>query len=239
MHHFVIAPSQIDGDAVRFSPAQSHQIARVLRLRDGDEAVALDGRGAQYVVRLRIAGATVVGDVVGPADACREPDRRVTLLAAPPRGERWEWLLQKCTEVGVARFVPVLIRYVQAGAATVKPRHREIVREATEQCRRLLMPEIAASRPLEQALCEATQTPGAMTVLLWEGAPDVGLCEALRPAVARGVREIFLVIGPEGGFHPDEVTLARECGAAVAGLGPLILRAETAAVVAAALALNQ
>ena len=239
MHHFVIAPDQLDGAAVQFSPAQSRQIARVLRLRDGDEVVALDGRGAQYHVCLHIANSAVRGHIVGPASACREPVRRVTLLAAPPRGERWEWLLQKCTEVGVARFEPVLTRYVQTGAAAVKPRHREIVREAVEQCRRLLVPAIAAPRPLEQALHEATRTPHAVTVLLWEGAPELGLPEALRPAIERGVRDVFLVIGPEGGFHPDEVALARECGAAIAGLGPLILRAETAAVVAAALAINQ
>lgn len=237
MHHFVVPPQAIDGAAVGFTPAQSHQIARVLRLRSGDEVVALDGCGAQYRVRLAVGGGGVRGEIVGPAAECHEPRLRVALLAAPPRGERWEWLLQKGTEVGVARFVPLVARYSQPGTATVKPRHREIVREAAEQCRRLLVPEIAEPCPLPAVLRDAARTRDAVTVLLWEGAREPHLGAALRPALARGIVDVRLTLGPEGGLHPDEVALARELELTIAGLGPLILRAETAGLVAAAIAL--
>lgn len=258
MQHFVVPRDAIRDNAVVFVPAQAHQITRVLRLRDGDEVIVLDGLGAQYRVRLATGSKEAHGEIVGPAEACHEPERRVTLLVAPPKGERWEWLLQKGTEIGVARFIPLVTRYTQPGAATLKARHHQIVREAAEQCRRLLVPAIEEPRSLVQALAGAAHTNTAKsdarscavsatgparegtaaTVLLWEGAHEQGLSASLRPAIARGVTNLRLIVGPEGGFHPDEVALARECGAAVAGLGPLILRAETAAVVAAALALS-
>lgn len=238
MQHFVVSPAAIAGTTVAFSPAQWRQMARVLRLRDGDTVVVLDGQGAQYVVRLAVAGGRVEGEILAPASVCHEPRLRVTLLVAPPRGERWEWLLQKGTEIGVARFAPVVARYSQPGTAMVKPRHREIVREATEQCRRLLLPQINEPQPLAQALAASAGPDDTTTVLLWEGAAEPHLTAALRPALARGVAGVHLVIGPEGGFHADEVALARKVGVTIASLGPLILRSETAGLVAATIALS-
>lgn len=242
MHHFVVAPDQLDNGLVRFTLAQSHQITRVLRLGAGDEVVVLDGAGAQYrTVLARADGQlALAGQIAGVTDACHEPRLNVTMLVAPPRGERWEWLLQKCTEIGVARFVPIVARYSQPGSTAIKPRHREIVREATEQCRRLLMPAIAAPQKLDDALVDASLAHSAASVLLWEAndGPRPSLAAALLPAQQRGVTAIRLFIGPEGGFHADEVAQARARGITVAGLGPLILRSETAAIVAAAIALT-
>jgi 16S rRNA (uracil1498-N3)-methyltransferase len=237
MHHFVVPPEALCGDTVAFPPDQGHQIARVLRLRSGDEVIVLDGRGGQYRTRLVVHGARASGTLLGPATECHEPRLRVTLLVAPPRGERWEWLLQKGTEVGVAHFVPVIARYSQPGTATVKPRHHVIVREAAEQCRRLLVPSIAAPQPLAVAARAAAGTNDAATILLWEGARDCPLPEALRPALEQGITDVRLIIGPEGGLHPAEVALAQRLGIPPAGLGPLILRTETAGPVAAAIAL--
>lgn len=239
MQHFVVPPDAIRDGAVAFAADQTRQITRVLRLRDGDEVVALDGIGAQYRVRLAIAGARVAGTISGPSDACHEPARRVALIVAPPRGERWEWLLQKGTEIGVARFAPVTTRYSQPGTAAVKPRHHAIVREATEQCRRLLVPAIKPPRPLHDALLDAVADEGAATILVWEGARETerGLVDVLCAAGEGAARRVNLVIGPEGGFHPDEVDEARQLGLPFACLGPLILRTETAGLVAAALAI--
>jgi 16S rRNA (uracil1498-N3)-methyltransferase len=237
-HHFIVPSLDAVSARVALTAQQSHHITRVLRLRAGDEIVVLDGRGAQWRARLRLDGTSAWGEIVGPAHDCHEPRLHVTLMAGPPRGAAWEWLLQKGTEVGVARFVPLVTRYTQPGAATVKPRHHEIVREATEQCRRLLLPEIAPPRPFAEALAEAAGRPDTATVLLWEGEPATPLVAELRPALARGCSEIVLVAGPEGGFHPDEAALASALGVPTASLGPLTLRAETAGIVGAAIALS-
>ena len=133
-----------------------------------------------------------------------------------------------------------MARYSQPGTAVVKPRHREIVREATEQCRRLLVPPIEEPRPLADALTTPRARDGA-TSLLWEdagGEDRLGLAAMLRARRQKDEGEIQVVVGPEGGFPPDEVALARALGVSLAGLGPLILRTETAALVAAALALH-
>ncbi len=239
--HFVVAPEAIQGDAVVFSVAQAHQMTRVLRQTDGAEVIVLDGQGAQYRVHLSIAGKYVAGTVRGGAEACYEPARRVSLLVAPPKGDRWEWLLQKGTELGVACFQPIVTRYAQPGAAVVKPRHHEIVREAVEQCRRLKLPEIAPPRPLADALREAVQTPDHAVVMLWEGDHAgqgvLPLSALLDGEMGDAGRHIVLIVGPEGGFHDEETALARDLGVALASLGPLILRTETAALAAAALVL--
>lgn len=239
MQHFVVPPDAIHDGAVAFAPDQARQITRVLRLRDGDEVVVLDGIGAQYRVRLDMAGAQVAGTIEGTSDACREPAQRVALIVAPPKGERWEWLLQKCTEIGVAHFVPVIARYSQPGTSAVKPRHHAIVREATEQCRRLLVPAIEPARPLRDALAGVATNKDETTIFVWEGAhgTERPLADVLRAAGKGDARRINLVIGPEGGFHPDEVDAARRLGLPFASLGPLILRTETAGLVAAALAI--
>ena len=238
MQHFVVPQESIRADSVTFSPAQTHQITRVLRLRDGDAVIVLDGQGAQYRVQLAIDGREARGEIVGPAAACHEPERRVTLLVAPPKGERWEWLLQKCTEIGVARFIPLITRYTQPGAATLKPRHRDTVREAVEQCRRLLLPVIEEPQSFAQALIGMAHEGTMATLLLWEGAREQSLGAALHAALALGVSDLRFIIGPEGGFHQDEVALARNLGIPIAGLGPTILRTETAAIVAATIALT-
>lgn len=239
--HFVVAPEDIQGDAVSFSSAQSHQITRVLRQSDGAEVIVLDGHGAQLRVRLTIVGKHVAGTVLGAANACREPVRRVSLLVAPPKGDRWEWLLQKGTELGVTRFQPTITRYAQPGAAVVKPRHHEIVREAVEQCRRLLLPEIAPPRPLADALHEEVQASGQTVVILWEGGHDSSgatpLDALLDEKMGDPGQHIVLIVGPEGGFHDEETALARDLGVDLASLGPLILRTETAALAAAAIVL--
>src|SRR5437588_6943460 len=208
MHHFVVPPGSLCGDTVAFSPDQGHQIARVLRLRSGDEVIVLDGRGGQYRTRLVVHGTRASGTLLGPATGCHGPRLRVTVLVAQPRGERWEWLLQKGTEIGVAQFMPVVAHYAQPGTAAVKPRHHVIVREAAEQCRRLLVPSIAVPQPLAVAVRAASGTNEATTVLLWEGARACPLPEALRPALEHGITDVRLIIGPEGGLHPDEVALA-------------------------------
>src|SRR5262249_27159262 len=153
-----------------------------------------------------------------------------------------EWVLQKCTELGVAAFVPLLCERAVAvveGAGTTKRRRWErIVVEAMEQCGGTRLPEICEPQPLMQAL--ASLTKGELALIPWEEERTTTLRAALRAAqVANSeLREVRLFIGPEGGFAAGEVAEARRQGAIPVTLGPRILRAETAAVVAAALTLE-
>jgi 16S rRNA (uracil1498-N3)-methyltransferase len=240
MHRFFIDPQQIAGPRVRFDDDQAHQMRRVLRLRPGDRVLALDGRGRQYEVVLEeVTNARVAGKVTATAEAAGEPDARLTLFQSLLRREKFEWVLQKGTEIGVAHFAPVITRRsLVRDAEDVTPekleRWRRIIKEAAEQSGRGRLPQLHAPVTFEDALRELIDY--AKVVLLWERAESGGMSAAL--AGLPPAPTVALFIGPEGGYDEHEVAQARAAGAAVASLGPRILRTETAAIVAATLALH-
>ncbi len=237
MHRFFVPPEWIRGGRVRFGDGIDRQIVRVLRLRPGDGVWALDGRGRAFRVVLRQADRRGVwGEIVEEVDALgSEPAREVILYPALIKAERFEWLLQKGTEVGVAAFRPLLTRrtVVKAPGAQRWARWGRIVREAAEQSGRGRLPELAAPQPLTAALEKLP--PGEPAAILWVGASSRSLGETL--AGWSDAPRVHLFIGPEGGFAPEEVAAAREAGCAPVSVGPRILRAETAGLIAAALTL--
>ena len=189
-----------------------HHLRRVLRLRDGAVVTATDGRGRWRVCRLAGDGLAADGDVVHvpPADSPR------TIAVAAPKGDRLDWLVQKCTEVGVDRLVVVVaersvVRWDGERAARHLERLRRTAAEAAMQSRRVWLPEVVGPVPAVELLAAAVAAePG--------GRP-------LAPGDAT------VAIGPEGGWSPTELALAADR----VSLGPHVLRVETAAVVAAAL----
>ncbi len=230
-HRFFLPPASFSAGEVQFSQEATHQIVRVLRLRRHDEVIALDGTGMEYVVRLEELQPRVTGSISERRANQAEPRTHITLYLGMLKAAKFELVLQKGTEIGVSHFVPMLTERAVAaepGAA----RHRRfdtIVREAAEQSGRGRIPEVGTSLALGDALTQAT----GIKILLWEEERATGLGDIPLEVGA----PVNLFIGPEGGFSITEVALARDAGAAVVSLGGLILRAETAAMVAAALVL--
>ena len=234
VHHDVFS-----GDEVRLEGDLARRLSRVLRLEAGAVVVLLDGSGLEYETRLDAVGPRrVTGTVVGRRPGRPEPRVRLVLYQSLVKGERFDWALEKGTELGVAAFVPLLSRRNVVRAAPGRSgrpeRWRRVVREAAEQCGRCVLPEVLPAEGLEEALSEAA----ALRLLPWEGEEALGLAAALRQArPALGAVErptVAVLIGPEGGFADDEVALARRSGAQVVSLGRRILRSETAGIVAAA-----
>jgi 16S rRNA (uracil1498-N3)-methyltransferase len=233
MHRFFVSPSDISGNVVSFPADLSRQISRVLRMSPGDEVIVLDDTGWEYTVSLSaIAPTQAEGRVTGRRAGCGEPAIRLALHQAMIRPERFEWALQKCTELGVSHFVPIVTRRTSHGPEIVSAnrmeRWRRIIREAAEQSGRSRLPELDHPQTLEDTL-ETAPRPALMA---WEGETHQSLKSALehwldQTAVSGNV-SIF--VGPEGGFEPMEVELARELGAETVGMGRRILRSETAAV---------
>lgn len=221
------------GEAVHFPPDIAHQIHRVLRLNVKDEVVVLDGSGREMTVRLERVGAEVRGTVVGRACNEREPSTRVTLYQAMIKPPRFEMVLQKGTELGVDTFVPVATRRSIGGewGEGKGKRFAAIVREAAEQCERGRIPELNGIMPYREALSRAAGN--GQVIVLWEGEKAVHLRDV--PIESGGQVGVF--IGPEGGLTDEEADEARDVGAEVVTLGRRILRAETAAIVGAALVL--
>lgn len=207
----------VDGDL-------AHHLAHVLRARPGSEIVLADGRG-------RTAPATVTGVdrrrvTLRVADARRAPAplRAVHIAFAPPRLQRAEWLFEHGTEVGIDVFWPLWTSRSRPQGERQDRWHR-IVRAAAGQCDRDWLPEVRPARDLAEFLAEP-DLPAARFVAL-PGAPP------LAPLAPAG--DVLVLVGPEGGFGDDEAAAVRAAGFAPAGLGPHVLRTETAALVAAAL----
>lgn len=238
MHHFFVSTDSIEPPIVRLSGEQARQIAHVLRMRPGDRLIVLDNAGWRYEVQLTaVDGKQVVGDIVQKAAATGEPSLSITLYMALIRREKFEWVLQKCTEIGVSAFVPVITQRTlwQANElrAGKQARWQKIVTEAAEQSRRGRIPSVSEPVRLGQALAEQTAVRAFMA---WEEATAVGLTAV---AIEPSATAVGLFIGPEGGFTADEVALASQYGVQTVTLGPRILRAETAAMVATTLLLQQ
>jgi 16S rRNA (uracil1498-N3)-methyltransferase len=241
MHRFFVDPpvDLAPGAVVELPSAVAHQVGRVLRLRPGDQVILLDGAGREAEVALTAFGRDAVR---GEVRACRvvppPPGPAVTLYQAVLKGERFAWVLQKATELGVAAFVPVvtertIVPWAEAADPARAGRWARIVREAAEQCRRATLPTLHPSLRWPDA-CRALADSGAAVLLPWEES-TAPLGPAL--AAARAARAVHAAIGPEGGLAPAEIDLARAAGLAPISLGPRILRAETAALAVCALLL--
>jgi 16S rRNA (uracil1498-N3)-methyltransferase len=227
-------------------PDVAHQIRDVLRLTPGDAVSLLDGRGATYPAEIQLVERRCVVVRLGERrESQAEFPCRVTLCLGMLKASKFEWVLQKATELGVAAIQPLLTeRAVAATEMTGEAKQRRwqrILAEAVEQCGGDRLPILGAPRPLTQALEQLP--PDAIALFPWEAAEAAPLRAALAEAVAAAgglpaVKEVYIFIGPEGGFSAAEAALAVRHGALLVTLGARILRAETAALVAATLALD-
>ena len=241
MHRFFISPDQMRGPLVRFDDAQAHQMRRVLRLRPGARVLALDGAGFQYEVALEeVSDSRTTGLIAARAPATGEPRVRLTLFQSLLQRDKFEWVLQKGTEIGVAAFVPVitrrsLVRDTDDVGEAKLGRWRRIIKEAAEQSGRGVLPRLIGPLPFDAAAPEAWMNQ--RTLIAWEHEPQRTVRDVL--GGLRDVTHVALFIGPEGGYEAAEVAEAAEYGAIPVTLGRRVLRTETAAVVAAALVLYE
>lgn len=203
----------------RLSPEDARHAAKVLRLRPGDEIVALDGTGGRSRARLKEDGSVELLETL-PSN---EPRLRLTVYQGVPKADKLELLAQKLTELGVTRLVPVEMERSVRHFEKVE-RLRKIAREAAKQCRRALPMEIAQPMPWPKAVLDMRKRE--LLVAPWEEATD-GRLTGLPPC-----NDVGLLIGPEGGISAREIA---ESGARTVTLGARILRTETAALAATAI----
>ena len=223
---FFVPPETLQGDQVNISGDPHHHLHNVLRTRLGSVLTLLDGRGLCCEVELesiskRQASARVIR-------RWRDEDRSlpITLIQAMPKGDKFDLVLQKGTELGVHCFQPVETAYsvAQVNEARMDKRQQRWIRiasEAARQCRRSFLPQIRSMQRLSAVIEEQTSD---LKLVLWE-AGSVPLAEALPGERPSGVR---LLIGPEGGFTDQEIDDIAAAGFRAVHLGPRILRTETA-----------
>lgn len=207
---------------------EARHLVRVLRAGVGAEIRVFDGAGGEWCARIASIGRNEVTLDMGallPAAPGVEPP--VVLAVALPKGERQKWLVEKLTELGVARLVPlVTARGVAEATPAALERLRRTVIEACKQCGRSVLMEIAEPATVSAAL--AALPAGGRAILCDPASPPLDAAALATAAAVLGL------VGPEGGFAPEEVATAVAAGALAARLGPHVLRVETAAVTLAA-----
>lgn len=212
--------AMLDGDEAR-------HLARVLRARVGDAVVLFDGRGRSWPARVTAIGRAEVELATGEPRVEVTSGRVLTVAVALPKGERQKWLVEKLTELGVAKLVPLV---TERGVAEATPgaleRLERGVIEASKQCGRDTLMEIATPATVAE-LVAAKPAAGIGLVTDPGGAP-------LDPTGWHEQAEVIGLVGPEGGFTPAELALAAAAGWERVALAPHVLRVETAAVALAA-----
>lgn len=230
---FFIPPGRIQGGQAVLSPDQSRHLRTVLRLGPGDSVELFDGEGAGYEGVVETAGRQVRIGSLRRLKVSEVKSRHIILAAALIKSSRFEWILEKGTELGVEVFIPMTTRFSSIRLPDSKvpsrlDRWRRIVREASKQCRRFEVPKIREPVGIED-LITTRAYPDCLKLMLYEKA-----CESWSPPDNNN-ESVLLCIGPEGGWHPSEVESAKSAGFWTVSLGPRILRVETAAIAAVAL----
>lgn len=216
----------ITGSTAELVDAEAQHLVKVMRAAVGDEVVLFDGSGAEFTAKVtRLSKSVVLLEILDRREISREPRVELTLAVALPKGERQKWLVEKLTELGAARLVPLITErgVAQPVDAAIARLSRAVI-EASKQCERNRLMEIAPPREaIEYFVADVRGTK----LIAEPGGEQLG-------SLAQDVTQLVVAIGPEGGFTPTELKAAMENGWRPVSLGRSILRIETAAIAVAA-----
>ena len=232
MHRFYADPERSDGNVFVLTPEDTLHALKVLRMKEGDLAEIIFG-GNRCTARIIGTSDSLVR--LSPEDPLlsAEPALSVTLFQGLPKGDKMEWIVQKAVELGAVKIVPVafsrcVVRLNEKDGEKKRERWQKIAREAGKQSGRCVIPEV--SRPVSFkelpslfAACEQVAVP-------WEECPKGGPLAFAKEHP--NLRSLGIVIGPEGGITPEEMTEMTAAGAQPLTLGKRILRTETASLAA-------
>jgi len=232
--YFVAEP--ISAEQVVLTGPEAHHMQHVMRAKVGDQVVLFDGGGDEFqAVVSRIGPRAVELKVLARVPTSRELPFQLTIVAPLPKGNRQKWLIEKAVELGVTKFIPLVTnRTIVRPSAEALVRLRRTVVEASKQCGRNRLMEIAA--PQHWADVVTTAQDDAWRVIAHPSHESNGMSNDY-PWAASGrlplplsgeKRRVIAAVGPEGGFDEMELTMAVNAGWQVVGLGPRVLRLETA-----------
>jgi len=237
---FFASLENIQGDQIRLPAAESHHACDVLRLRSGALVIVVDGLGTAYRGELRIESKkSSFVNVHAQIRNFGEPNCRLTLTAGLSAGFRFDEVVDKGTQIGVSRFVPLVTEKSKVKAedahriALKTARLEKVALAAMKQCRRSFRPEVVAPIAIAEYLQQIDRDSFKLVFHPSNGARS--LADVLPPELPK---RCTLLVGPEAGFTSDEINLACAKGFAVVSLGPRILRTETSGPVVCALVMG-
>jgi len=229
---FYAQPGDISGSTVILSKEETHHLVHVLRLRAGGEVFVFDGCGNEYRCSFQATkGSRAELEIVEPLTDDVESPFRLTLAQSLAKSDKFDFIVQKATELGVSRIIPLMTEHksIRLNGDQVEKRldrWRRISLEELKQSGRRRLVEIAP--PIEITMLPKAEAARLLLVFSEKG--GVSIAAALRQADT--ANDLTALIGPEGGWSDGELALLEGRGAVAVGLGPRILRTETAAVVA-------
>lgn len=227
-------------DRMEVRGADAHHLHHVMRAKIGEKLLVADGAGRSAEAEVAgFADGKVQLHLVRRLAEAAESQAEIELFQCVPKGERMDFIVQKATELGVARIRPLLsqnvvVRYDEKKARARCERWQKIAAEAAKQCGRTRIPEVTTIEPLCAAIEAQPAKSGAeaLRIFFYE---EEKRCELRSVLEGSAARRILMLVGPEGGFAPEEAQLAAAHGFAAVTLGRRILRVDTAAIVALAL----
>ncbi|MCA1826133.1 MAG: 16S rRNA (uracil(1498)-N(3))-methyltransferase [Myxococcales bacterium] len=240
MHRLFIPPQQLASPRVKLTAEQARYLGTVLRLRPGEEIEVFDGEGARFRAWLEdspeLDAAVLRLDEPLSEGPARAVD--VTLVQALAKGEKMDLVVQKATELGAMRIVPLaseraVVKVDSERGSAKAERWRKVAQEAARQSGRADVPKIDEPASWDAVLALLAGEPSRRGLLLDPGQTGLRLGQA-----ARGARRVLIAVGPEGGFSPEERERAVRGGMLPVALGPLVLRTETAGLAALAVVLH-
>ncbi len=204
-------------------------------MKPGDSCMVFDGTGFEYEVLLETIQPEPAGRIINRFISGLPEKVKITLVQGLAKSDKMDLIIQKCSEIGVATFIPcrcerTIVKLDQAGAIKKQERWQKISQSAAEQSHSLTVPQVKPVTDLSLVLKQVN--PGQLAIIPWENEKSTSLKQVLRSSTAR---DIIFFIGPEGGFSEQEITAAKKAGVLPVSLGQHILRTETAGIAVAAI----
>ena len=227
---FFVSQTDISDGKIIISGQDARHIARSLRMAVGDAVDVADGEGGEYSCRLvKIRDEECIAEILESRTSVCESPVRTTLFMAMPKGDKLEWVVQKAVELGASEIIPFesercIKRPDKDKAEKIRERMSRIALEAAKQCGRAVIPRVSGILKLDEVLGMIGGFD--LSLFCYEGEGGTSVKDVLE--AAEGVRTVAAIVGSEGGFSAGEAEKIVAAGARSVGLGPRILRCETA-----------
>ena len=243
LEYYYVPPRDIKDDVVEFKGSELKHLTVVSRKKSGDKIFVVDGEGHTYSVELiNVTSKSAIGKIQKRSRYLREPNFKLTLAQAIPKGNRFDLIIEKGTEIGVSKFIPLITeRSIVQGSETKLNRWQKIAIAAMKQCTRSILPEITPAQTLDQ-LFMAKKIYHLQII-----AHPENNAKSLTEVIIRNkekfkkisnIKSGIILIGAEGGFSTAEVTTAKSWKFETFSLGQRRLRSETAGIIASALTME-
>ncbi len=241
MHQFFLVPELLKKPIVEIKDKNAEHM-KVLRLKKEDKIILADGLGKQVIAEIILAKDNYFcAKIIKKFEFETEPPVKITLIQSLPKKNKIDFILQKGTELGMNGFIPIttartVVKLNSQKADSRVNRWQKIVLEASKQCKRAVVPIINKITTLEHAL---NKLDVDLILFFWEEEKTSTLKDVIKSFSVNEIQSAAILIGPEGGWAPEEVELIRKYNARFVTLGPRILRTETAGMAALTMLLYQ